>query len=290
MDEIVETAWAKINLALHVIGQRADGYHLIDSLVTFAELGDVLSFSPGDEDRLAISGPFADVLDAGADNLVIRARDLLRNAARENGLATPPVAIHLEKNLPIASGIGGGSADAAACLRGLMRLWQVPEGTLDLAGIAAALGADVPMCLVSGPLVARSIGEEITPAPALPALPIVLVNPLETVSTPAVFAALENRDSGPLAATGFSGDINDLVAALGDTRNDLEAPATRLAPVIGEVQAALDDCQPLLRRMSGSGATCFAIFHDPVAARLAGEMLRDKYPHWWVRACVTRTV
>ncbi|MEX3007906.1 4-(cytidine 5'-diphospho)-2-C-methyl-D-erythritol kinase [Hoeflea sp. TYP-13] len=289
MVEIVETAWAKINLALHVTGQREDGYHLIDSLVTFADIGDVLSFETSNSDKLTVSGAFAELLSADTDNLVVRARDLFRQAAIERGHSVAPVSIHLEKNLPIASGIGGGSADAAACMRGLARLWNIPDRNLDIGGIAAGLGADVPMCHVSEPLIARGIGEDIEPVKWLAPFSIVLVNPLETVSTPRVFGALGNKNNDPLNIQPANGDLNELVLALQNTRNDLEEPAKRLAPVIGEVMAALAECQPLFQRMSGSGATCFGIFHDPVAARLAGDALRDKYPHWWVRSGMTRT-
>uniref|UniRef100_UPI0028B0566C 4-(cytidine 5'-diphospho)-2-C-methyl-D-erythritol kinase n=1 Tax=Shinella sp. TaxID=1870904 RepID=UPI0028B0566C len=172
---VVEQAAAKINLALPVVGQRDDGYHLLDSLVTFTQFGDRLSFSPAAEDRFTISGRFGAVLDADGDNLVTRARDWLRAALAERGQPAPPVHIHLEKNLPIASGIGGGSADAAATLRGLVRLWQgrLPPDVLH--ALSVGLGADVPMCLAGHPLIARGIGEDITPV-VLPAMPVVLGN------------------------------------------------------------------------------------------------------------------
>ncbi|WP_136660410.1 4-(cytidine 5'-diphospho)-2-C-methyl-D-erythritol kinase [Nitratireductor sp. XY-223] len=287
MHETAETARAKINLALHVTGRRPDGYHLIDSLVAFAELGDVLTFSSSDHDSLAISGIFAEELGSEDDNLVFKARTRLRDAAAERGLPAPPAAIHLEKNLPIASGIGGGSADAAACLRGLARMWGLSQADIDLAPIAAGLGADVPMCLVSRPLLARGVGDEITAIDGLPAMPVVLVNPLEAVSTPEVFGALDNKNNDQLDFPEVPTDLAGTVGSLAATRNDLEAPAARIAPVVDEVRAALADCNPLFARMSGSGATFFGIFHDPVEARLAGDVLRDKYPHWWVRSTVT---
>ena len=287
MNETVETARAKINLALHVTGRRADGYHLIDSLVAFAELGDVLTFRTSNHDSLTISGVFAGELAADANNLVFKARSRLRRAAEKRGLPAPRTAIRLEKNLPVASGIGGGSADSAACLRGLMRLWTLTPDDVDLPAIAADLGADVPMCLVSRPLIARGAGEDVTAIDALPSLPIVLVNPLEAVATADVFEALDNKNNDLLKLPDIPDDLNGAVAALAATRNDLEAPAVAIAPVIDEVRAALDACHPLFTRMSGSGATCFGIFHDPVEARLAGELLRDKYPYWWVRSTIT---
>ncbi|MDA4844874.1 4-(cytidine 5'-diphospho)-2-C-methyl-D-erythritol kinase [Hoeflea poritis] len=287
MDETVETARAKINLALHVTGRRADGYHLIESLVAFTELGDVLTFRTSNHDSLSISGVFAGELAANEDNLVFKARSSLRRAAEKRGLPAPRTAIGLEKNLPVASGIGGGSADAAACLRGLMRLWDLSPDDIDLPAIAAGLGADVPMCLVSRPLIARGAGENITAIDTLPVLPVVLVNPLEAVATADVFAELTNKNNDVLDLPDISGDLNGIVAALAATRNDLQLPAAHIAPVVDEVLAALGACHPLLARMSGSGATCFGIFHDPVEARLAGELLRDRYPHWWVRSTMT---
>ncbi|MCP4316667.1 MAG: 4-(cytidine 5'-diphospho)-2-C-methyl-D-erythritol kinase [Hyphomicrobiales bacterium] len=288
MPEIVETAWAKINLALHVTGRREDGYHLIDSLVTFADFGDVLSFAGSENDSLSINGEFGGTLTADGDNLVAKARDFLRHLADKIGHSTQPVAIHLEKNLPVASGVGGGSADAAACLRGLMRLWQVPEHGVNLTDLATGLGADVPMCITSTPLIASGIGENIAAADWLAALPIVLVNPLTQVSTQQVFGALSRKDNEPLKLKPSSGDRNELAGVLRKTRNDLQKPATALAPVIDEVMVALAEYQPVFHRMSGSGATCFAIFQNADAARLADEALRDKYLQWWVRSGMTR--
>lgn len=287
MGETAETAWAKINLALHVTGLRDDGYHLIDSLVTFADFGDRLTFSPSASDTLTISGPFAGDLNADDDNLVARARVLLRDLALRQGGKAPPVAIHLEKNLPVASGIGGGSADAAATLRGLARVWPVAIDDADLLKAALKLGADVPMCLLSKPLLARGIGDLLEPLETLAALPVLLVNPLEAVSTPAVFGALETKSNTALRLSEPLGDIETVIAALKQTGNDLDTPARRFVPAIAEVGAALGKTDALFWRMSGSGATCYGIFRDPVAARLAGDTLRDQYPHWWVQAATT---
>ncbi|MCY6381711.1 4-(cytidine 5'-diphospho)-2-C-methyl-D-erythritol kinase [Hoeflea prorocentri] len=287
MGEITETAWAKINLALHITGQRDDGYHLIDSLVAFADMGDRLTFTPGARDVLTLAGPFSGSLNADDDNLVARARALVRDFTVSHGRDAPPVAIHLEKNLPVASGIGGGSADAAATLRGLARFWSIDIGEPDLSAMALSLGADVPMCLVSKPLLARGIGDQLDLLDSLATLPMLLVNPLEAVSTPAAFDALESKNNAALQLSEPLEDIETVAAALKKTRNDLEAPARRFVPAVDEICAALCTSDALFWRMSGSGATCYGIFRDPVAARLAGDRLRDQYPHWWVQTAMT---
>ena len=222
MKDIVEVARAKINLALHVTGQRSDGYHLIDSLVTFADFGDVLTFSDATSDRLTIYGAFAANLENDGDNLVVRARDALRAHAVDNGHEAGPVAIRLEKNLPVASGVGGGSADAAATLRGLSRYWDLPKGSIDSAAVAATLGADVPMCLVSVPLIARGIGDALAPATTLPSVSLLLVNPLEEISTTEVFGALADKNNAPLTLDRIPDNLDTLVAVLKNARNDLE--------------------------------------------------------------------
>lgn len=281
---VIEQAPAKINLALAVIGQREDGYHLLDSLVTFTAFGDRIGLSPANEDRLTLSGRFADGLAADADNLVARARDRLRAALAETGREAPPVHIHLEKNLPIASGIGGGSADAAATFRGLLNLWQadVPKAKLD--AIAISLGADVPMCLASRPLVARGVGEDITPVP-MPSLPIVLANPLVGVSTPAVFKALASKHNPPLVLDVAPGDWPAAISLL---RNDLEPPARALCPDIATISESLAATGATLVRMSGSGATCFALYPSDQAAETAATALSHRHPSWFFTA--TRTL
>ncbi|MEM6464171.1 MAG: 4-(cytidine 5'-diphospho)-2-C-methyl-D-erythritol kinase [Pseudomonadota bacterium] len=289
MVEITETAWAKINLALHVTGQREDGYHLIDSLVTFANFGDALSFRESDCDNFSMAGSFASFLPDNGDNLVVGARDYLRNKARELGVPAGPVSIHLEKNLPIASGMGGGSADAAACLRGLSSLWRINSQELDHDELVAQLGADIPMCLSSRPLLARGVGEKTTLIDWLMALPVVLVNPLVSVSTPDVFAALESKDNQSLHMETDTGSIIGQAGALHATRNDLQGPAQRLQPIIDEVISTMSDERPLLTRMTGSGATCFAIFETLEASHLAAASISDQYPEWWVRCGMTRT-
>ncbi|MCO5731113.1 4-(cytidine 5'-diphospho)-2-C-methyl-D-erythritol kinase [Rhizobium sp. SSA_523] len=267
-DGIQEAARAKINLALHVTGRRADGYHLLDSLVTFVDCSDDLVFSPAATDRLAITGPFGPDLKADAGNLVIRARDLLRRAAEAQGIAAPPVDILLVKNLPIASGIGGGSADAAATLRGLMRLWAFSPPEAELAEMALSLGADLPMCLAGRPLLARGIGEAITPV-AMPSLGLVLLNPLVGVSTPDIFRSLTRRDNPPLPPLPETQAPQAWLDYLRRQRNDLEAPARSLVPEIDSLLEALVESGAQVARMSGSGASCFGLYESGDAARAA---------------------
>ncbi len=271
---LTEFAPAKVNLYLHVVGRRADGYHLLDSLAVFAGIGDRLTGEPDSGLSLTVTGPFAADLDAEADNLVLRAARALAAAVG----VSPTGRILLEKNLPVASGIGGGSADAAAALRLLCRLWKIDPGSDRLAEVAASLGADVPVCLAPAPMRMSGIGEVLSPVPALPDLGIVLVNPGVAVSTQAVFRA---RTGDFSASAVLPPDGAGLVTALRDLRNDLQAPALALAPVIGDVLAALaSDLSCLLARMSGSGATCFGLYETPDAARLAAAGLgRDG---WWV--------
>jgi len=277
---ITEDACAKINLALHVTGQRPDGYHLLEMLVTFARHGDRLGFAAADADDFTLSGQFADVLanDPGT-NLVLKARDLLREAAG----GAPSVRIHLEKNLPVASGIGGGSADAAATLRGLMRLWDVALPADTIAALALKLGADVPMCLKSAPLIARGVGEEIETADALPSFAMVLANPLKGVSTPEVFRRLATKNNPPLVLI----KTPHWMEAIRATRNDLEPPARELVPEIAEISDMLTAEGAHFTRMSGSGATCFGIFETPVAALRAAERLHAARPDWYFQATET---
>ena len=239
---LTEAAPAKLNLALHVTGRRDDGYHLLDSLVAFAGFGDRLSFEPGPL-SLAIDGPFASALPQDGDNLCLRAARLAGGAAQ----------ITLTKHLPVASGIGGGSADAAAVLRGLARMGHaLPDETW-------RLGADVPVCLASAPARMSGIGEAVVPLPPLPLVPLVLVNPGIPVATPQVFAALDRRDNAPLPPLPDFRDAATLTGWLRETRNDLQAPAIRIAPVIADVLRALQSAGADFARMSGSGASARAI-------------------------------
>ncbi|MEN0041209.1 MAG: 4-(cytidine 5'-diphospho)-2-C-methyl-D-erythritol kinase [Pseudomonadota bacterium] len=272
---ITEFAPAKINLALHVTGQRDDGYHLLDTLVGFADIGDRLTFEAAEELSLTIGGPFGDGLNADDDNLVMKAASALRDAAN----IFTGAAIHLEKNLPVSSGIGGGSADAASTLRGLTRLWNVD---IDLTSIAERLGADVPMCLMSKPLRARGVGELLEPI-ALPGFDIVLANPGIAVSTPEVFRHLDRKDHAPLDVLDHAAD--DWLMWLTDQRNDLEAPAFSSAPEIAQCLDALwGTSRVRLARMSGSGATCFALYDSEGCAARAAAQMRTAYPGWWVAA------
>lgn len=283
---LLELAPAKINLALHVTGQRADGYHRLESIVTFADTGDRLCFSETEADDFSVSGRFASLLPTSAEgkkgNLVLKARDLLRKALEDKGVSAPPVAIHLEKNLPVAAGIGGGSADAAAALRGLMRFWNasLPDG--ELAAIGLLLGADVPMCLKSEALMARGIGEELTALPDLPSLSLVLGNPLVGVSTPDIFLRLtqkENAAIGPFDS--------DWIGFLKTLRNDLEPPARSLVREIDQISSLIGAEGTMLTRMSGSGATCFGIFPSFEAAEKAMENLNGQKPEWYFQAVRT---
>jgi 4-diphosphocytidyl-2-C-methyl-D-erythritol kinase len=277
---LVEHAPAKVNLALHVTGRRADGYHLLDTLVVFTGAGDRVSVCDADTDAFHVEGRFAGGLQGDSDNLVLRARDLLR----ELGGNASPVFIMLEKNLPIASGIGGGSSDAAATLRALRKLWGLSTDDTRLAQAALSLGADMPMCLAATPLVARGIGEKLEPATGLPPLAMVLVNPGVAVPTPAVFRALANRENPPLPALPARCGFHDFTAWLAPTRNDLQAPAMSVAPVISEVLAALDNSGAALARMSGSGATCFALFGSVSQAERAAASIAAAEPSWYVQA------
>jgi len=260
---------AKVNLYLHVTGKRPDGYHLLDSLAVFPAIGDVLSVEPAETLSLAITGPFGATLAAEPDNLVLRAARLLN----PNGGA----ALKLEKNLPVASGIGGGSADAAAALRLLAMHWKLKTPLHDL---AASLGADIPVCLASRATRMSGIGEILRPAPALPPFGIVLVNPGVAVATPAVFRARAGTFSPEADLPESWVTAAAMVETLAKLTNDLEPPAIALAPVIGDVLAALralPNC--LLARMSGSGATCFAIFATASEAATAAALITQ--PGWW---------
>lgn len=289
---IEEFAPAKINLALHVTGQRADGYHLLDTLVTFAaDAGDGLRFMRAEEDGFGMSGRFAHALPADgapkSGNLVLRARDLLRAYAAECGLPSPPVHIHLRKDLPVASGIGGGSADAAATLRGLMRLWDIAVPRQRLRDIALALGADVPMCLESRPLVARGIGEDIRMLPGFPKLHLLLVNPLVEVSTPVIFKSLTSKTNPPLDLPDDGAPLEDWLSALLEARNDLQPAAEVLEAKIVEALGLLTATKPVFARMSGSGATCFGVYprrEDCNSAKAALEAVR---PEWYLQATET---
>lgn len=275
MPALEEAAPAKVNLFLHVTGRRADGYHLLDSLAVFGPAADQLTATPDDALNLTLAGPFGESLAAEPDNLVLRAA---RALAAEAGV-TAGAALHLEKHLPVASGIGGGSADAAAALRLLNRLWGCGLDQAALARLAAPLGADIPVCVASRAARMQGIGELISPAPSLPACGLLLVNPRVPVATPAVFRARQGGFSPAASLPAAWPDAASMAADLTRLTNDLEAPALSLCPMIGEVLAALNAAPGcLLARMSGSGATCFGLFATPGEAVAATTcMPRD----WW---------
>jgi 4-diphosphocytidyl-2-C-methyl-D-erythritol kinase len=284
MPPLEEQAPAKVNLDLRVTGRRADGYHELDSIVAFAAGGDRLTFAPARQLTLELNGPFAAALAGQPDNLVLRAaRRLAAHAGR-----MPQVRIALDKRIPVAAGLGGGSADAAATLRGLSRLWRLGLTDADLLPLALELGADVPVCLGSRPARMRGIGERIGPL-ELPALDLVLANPNRAVPTAHVFAGLGAIAPACMPDQPIPSGRADLLAWLRARGNDLEAPARRLAPVIGEVIGALA-AQPgcRLARMSGSGATCFGAFDDAPAAARAARAMRQAQPGWWVIGTATR--
>ncbi|HEX7967193.1 MAG TPA: 4-(cytidine 5'-diphospho)-2-C-methyl-D-erythritol kinase [Stellaceae bacterium] len=272
---------AKLNLYLHVVGRRADGYHLLDSLVAFAEPADEIVAVPALSLSLSVAGPYAAALaDAPSDNLVWRAAERLAAHARRD----PAAALTLVKNLPVASGIGGGSSDAAATLKALAALWRVEPAAADLAAIAATLGADVPVCLAARAAWMGGVGERVEPAPALPSMTALLVNPGVALPTQAVFKARQGAYSAP-ARFAMPTDAAGLAALLAMRRNDLTDAAVGLVPAIGEVLDRLAAAEgALLARMSGSGATCFALFAGPEAAAAAAARLRAERPGWWVAA------
>jgi 4-diphosphocytidyl-2-C-methyl-D-erythritol kinase len=272
---------AKINLALHVLGRRADGYHELDTLAVFADVGDRLWLRLSDDVDLSISGRFAGQLPERSENLVVRAARLLKELSGHAGGA----AIRLEKNLPSGAGFGGGSADAAATLHGLDALWQLGLGTDGLLPIAALLGSDVPMCLIGRALRARGRGERLAPILDWPVLPMVLVWPDRPLATAAVFTGLRLHDHQTLADAPAAASPAALAAWLAGCRNDLEARAIELAPEVG---AALDRLRTargcLLARMSGSGSGCFGLFETRQQAEAATRDLSKSMPRWWVAA------
>lgn len=261
---MIETAYAKINLALHVRRRREDGYHELETLFAFVDAGDVLTVRSAAEDSLAMTGEFAGALTDPLGNIVARA---LGTLPRADGLA-----ITLEKNLPVAAGLGGGSADAGAVFRLVERAHGLPD---DWRERAARLGADVPACVESVTCIGRGTGTDLEPGPAdLAGTPVLLVNPRVPLATGPVFKAWDGADRGPMP----EGTAREIAL---DGRNDLEAPAISLCPPVAGVLDALQAAAPWLARMSGSGATCFALFDDAEALRAASERLALEHPGWW---------
>lgn len=271
-------ARAKVNLWLNVVGRRADGYHLLDSLVAFTDLADELEVSVASDLSLSVEGPAAPSLDGEADNLVLVAA---RRLAGRAGIA-PRAAIRLVKRIPVAAGLGGGSADAAATLRALVDLWRVAMPEDELFDLAAELGADVPMCLAGRPALVSGIGERLAPAPPLPASAVLLVNPGVPLPTPSVFAARRGSFSPGRAAPQGWPDLPAFARELADRGNDLAEAAISLCPAIDDVLTRLRTSDGALHAgMSGSGATCFAIFGNVAAARRAEAALPAA---WWRHA------
>lgn len=287
-DGLAEPAPAKINLTLHCAAPRADGYHPLHSLVVFADWGDTLRAEPADALSLSLEGPGADGLRDDPHNLVLKAAWALRAAADKPDLGARLV---LEKHLPVAAGLGGGSADAAAALRLLNRLWALDFSLKQLAEIASVVGADVPACVWSRPLVMEGIGETITPLVAWPALYGVIVNPGVALSTADVFRAFDARESASTLAANtrppVAGTPEAAFERIHEGQNDLESAAMALAPVVGDVLKALEGLPGVgLARMSGSGASCFALFGNAKEAEAAADTLFAQQPGWLVRPVI----
>jgi 4-diphosphocytidyl-2-C-methyl-D-erythritol kinase len=290
MPALIEDACAKVNLTLRVVGRRVDGYHDLESVVAFADCADRLSLTPGSELKLRTTGPLAQDCGETADNLVLKAAQLLCERVPDLRIGE----FILDKVLPVAAGIGGGSADAAAALRLLARANGLSIDDARLIEVAKLTGADVPVCLASRACVMTGVGETLLPL-SLPKMPCVMVNPRVPVATRDVFTALGLRNGELLVgvadviqATAWPEDgcsVGEWVEALAAGSNDLEAPAMRIQPVIGEVLSALRAADGArLSRMSGSGATCFAIFEDSAEAQRAAQRIQLDHPNWWVHA------
>lgn len=278
-----EFARAKVNLSLRILGRRGDGFHELQSLVVFPEVGDRLSATPAADFSLKIEGPFGATLEADEGNLVLKAARLLAN---ETGRADGAHFI-LRKNLPVASGIGGGSADAAAALRALTHLWGVRLEETLFGSLAASVGADVPVCLGSRPAFMWGRGERVARISRLPQFSLLLVNPGVPVSTRSVFGALNapSLNEMPTMERPAFPALDTMLDWLRENGNDLEAPARSLVPAIGDAIAAIEataGCR--LARMSGSGATCFGIYADEGEARAAAQRVAAAHPEWWVAA------
>ncbi len=279
----------KLNLALHVVGQCSDGYHLIESLVYFSLSGDYLSYMPSESDCFVLEGPFSNGLVSDASNLVVRAHNLM---CRTFPQYARPAFFKLVKTLPVASGIGGGSGDAAGVLSMLNKQWNLNCSCEKLAEIGLELGADVPMCLFAleyrQPLFVKGIGQEIVRLKEACSLAVVLVNHGQHIATKNVFQDLEKCNHSPLVIDQAAlRTVYSLVEALQDTRNDLLIPALKIAPQLSEVLDVLDESGSLFSRMSGTGATCFGIFKDKKTAQQAAVFIKSMHPDWFVKSIVT---
>jgi 4-diphosphocytidyl-2-C-methyl-D-erythritol kinase len=276
---IRELAPAKVNLFLHVAQKRPDGYHDIESLVVFASVGDELTVEEADELSLEVTGPFAHVLQDESDNLVLRAARKLAALVKME----PHVRIALTKNLPVASGIGGGSSDAGATLRGLSRLWRGRANLQGLWDLAGDIGSDVPVSVLPGCWWMTGRGERFSSTPEIGTLDALLVNAGAPVATADVYGALGERTGvGQFPRPQRFATIAELADYLGKARNDLEAPARKLCPAIGDTLDALARTKALFTRMSGSGATCFGLYPDTASAQMAADTILRTHPNWWV--------
>ena len=270
---------AKINLFLHITGKRADGYHLLQSLMVFVDIGDDLDFAPHDGLFLDVDGAFAGEMPQAANNLVYKAAALLA----EEYKTTMRGAVLLTKNLPVASGIAGGSSDAATALRGLAKLWGLPEEQERMLRLAQELGADVPACYIGKPVWAEGIGEKVTRLQEMPPMHFVLVNPMIATPTPEVFAHFKRVFSPPIQFSGRRKTMHEWIADLKIYRNDLTEAALEVCPEIAQVLRALQETPNChLARLSGSGATCFGMYDSPAAAIAAVNKLKQQYPRWWI--------
>jgi 4-diphosphocytidyl-2-C-methyl-D-erythritol kinase len=282
---VTRLARAKLNLTLRIVGKRADGYHLLDSLVAFAEYGDHVTARRAANANFTLDGPFSAALASESDNLVLRAKHALAEAAEMPPSLVEQTSLALDKHLPVASGIGGGSADAAATIEALTALWHVSLPLETLRSLALKLGADVPVCLAGEPCHMTGIGEHLAPVTSLPPAALVLVNPLMPCPTGPVFKARQGAFSAPLDDVPAPRNVTELAALIARGGNDLENPATSLCPPIALILASLrgsTDC--LAAAMSGSGATCFGLFPDDHAAQTAASRIAAAEPGWWVIA------
>jgi 4-diphosphocytidyl-2-C-methyl-D-erythritol kinase len=281
---ILESARAKVNLTLHVRGKRPDGYHELESLVVFADVCDELTFEPGAEDGLELEGPFAGLVDG--ENLVLKAK---RTVSSWLGMQISG-AFHLRKNIPVAAGLGGGSSDAAAAIRALLRAYGGTRDASPFVARSASIGADVPVCVHNGAAWMCGLGERVTPVAGMPKLPAILVNPRIKLPTPNVFRTLKapplpvGAPEAPPALQPLK-DVEAVAAYASEGSNDLEAPAIALEPAVDAVLGTirrLDGC--LLARLSGSGPTCFGLFLSQEAAAQAAKAIGEAHPKWWVQA------
>ena len=278
---------AKINLFLHILGRRDDGFHTLESLTCFTDFGDEITIEAAGEMSFEVSGPFGDhfsgqELDtsAGSQNIIFKTIHAIAKYAQK----TPAFKVHLEKNLPIAAGLGGGSADAAAIAKWLCGQWELDGDAHDFQDLLLDIGADVPACFYSGHVIMRGIGDRLGKAPEMPNIPIVLVNPLQSCPTSAIFKAYEQDFRTPIDFPDQFSSIEELSTFLSLQNNDLQSAAIKTLPVINDILEEISLCENVfLTRMSGSGATCFGIFGNQDSAIQATQKIKDNHENWWVK-------